>query len=281
MGRGYTRPGSRRLARIGQAGDSQGLNEVPLAGKRVLVTRPRDQAGALCALLAAAGAEPVSVPAIAIAPLDPAPLQAALARLANYDWLVFTSVNGVQIFFRALAARGEDPGILAGKRICAIGPATAAALTARGLPAPLQPRRFVAESVAETLIAEGVAGRRVLLPRAAGARPILAERLRAAGAVVEEIPIYAARAAGAGATARTLLQAGEIELVTFTSASTVHHFLEMLGAGAAWPDGVRVACIGPITADAARAHGLPVDAIAAVHTGPGLVQAIVEMYEMT
>lgn len=251
----------------------------PLAGRRILVTRTRSQAGELAALLAEEGAEAIEFPTISIEPVaDAAALDAAL--LAAYDWIVFTSANGVQAAWARLAALGRDARAFAGARLCAIGPATAAELARRGLIADFVPAEYVAEAVVAGL--DVAAGQRVLLPRADIARPDLAEGLRRRGARVDEVVAYRTRIAGPAdpraAEIAAMLARGEIDALTFTSSSTVRGFAAALGLadggrprGWAWP---RVACIGPITARTAREMGAPVDVVAETYTLPGLVAAL-------
>ncbi len=250
----------------------------PLQGRRIAVTRPAAQAVGLLEGLRRLGAEAVHHPTIRIeAPVDQAPLQRAVEGLHAYAWVVFTSANGVARFWRQLEALPGKATLPAGIRVAAIGPATAAALERRGVCADVVPDEYVAEAVADALTGLGdLAGRRVLLPRAAAARQVLPARLRAAGAEVDEIAAYESRPDPEGiAGLQAGLRASGIDMITFTAASTVRHFVEAAGAelGRA-----RVAVIGPITADAARAAGLRVDAVARQYTVGGLLQAIVEYY---
>ena len=246
-----------------------------LAGKRIAVTRPAAQADSLLDRLRELGADPLACPTIRIAdPAEAAPLKEAAARVEDYDWVVFTSVNGVDRLFAALEEQGRTwPEAV---QIAAIGPATAEALEDRAVPPSLQPGEYIAEAVADALIAAGVEDRRVLLPRAAGARAVLRERLEAAGAQVDEVPAYESMPDEEGiAELRAALNRDEVDMVTFTAASTVEHFVALAG-----PDlgRARVAAIGPITARAARSRGLQVDAVASDYTAEGLVQAICEYY---
>jgi len=251
----------------------------PLSGARVVVTRARAQASGFAARLAELGAEVLQLPAIRVEPpADPAPLRRAAEEAERFDWIVFTSANGVEHFFAALAEGGRDARALAGVRLCAIGPATAGALEARSLRADLVPDEFVAEAALEALAAAGpVAGTRILLPRADIARAVLPEGLRARGAEVVEVDAYRTVRDGAGAEeVRRRLDAGEIDLVTFTAASTARSFAELVGTdvGAA-----KVASIGPVTSAAARELGMRVDVEAAEHTIPGLLDAVRALYE--
>lgn len=277
---------------------------LPLQGKRVLVTRTREQAASLSERLSALGAVPVEFPAIRIAPpQDWTQLDAALARLyrtnqdviwpashptqSSYSWLVFTSANAVRICCERLKALRYDISALRGVRIAAIGPATAAALEQYGLPADLVPGEYVAEGVAAVLIAdsrqrgETLAGKHFLLPRAAGARDVLPAALQQAGALVDEIPAYTTLPATnddeASHVIQAMLRAGQIDVITFTSSSTVRHFMRWLSGhlSAQLP---LIACIGPVTAQTAREHGLDVQIEAATFTIGGLVAAIVDYY---
>ena len=247
----------------------------PLSGLRVLVTRTREQAGRLAAGLRSLGAEPVECALIeTVPPVDWGALDAAIRRLAGFHWVVFTSVNGVETFFARLALAGGDARALAGVRLAAIGPATAEALARHGLRADLVPHEYVAEAVASGL--GEVRGLRLLLPRADIARPDLAQRLRAAGAVVEEVVAYRT-VPPAGLETRLREAMAGVDVVTFTSSSTVRHLVEALGREAAQTalERVTVACIGPITARTAQEEGLPVAVVAEEYTIDGLLAALV------
>ncbi|HEX8321706.1 uroporphyrinogen-III C-methyltransferase [Longimicrobium sp.] len=248
----------------------------PLSGKRIVVTRARAQASEFAAALEALGAETVQFPTVRIdPPADPEPLRRAAAGAGSFHWIVFTSANGVQHFWAALEEGGGDARSLAGVRVCAIGPATAAALKERGVRADLVPGEYVGEAAAEALLAAGpVGGLRILLPRADLARAAVPDRLRAAGADVVEVEAYRTVQDGAGAdTVRRMLERGEVDAVTFTAASTVRNFVQLVGAGTG---GALVASIGPVTSAAARELGLQVDVEAAEYTIPGLLAAIRE-----
>jgi uroporphyrinogen III methyltransferase / synthase len=249
----------------------------PLAGRRVVVTRPRAQADALVRGLEELGAEVVRFPTIRIAaPEDPEPLRKAAAEAASFDWIVFTSANAVERFMAALADVGGGARSLAAVRVCAIGDSTAAELAGHGVGTDLVPAEFVTESVVRALSsAEELRGRRVVLPRASVARRALPDGLRAAGAEGVEVEAYRTVADGEGAGGvQALLRQGAVDLVTFTSGSTVRGFVELVGA----PAGAKVATIGPATSRAARVLGLTVDVEAGVHTVPGLVAAVAEAF---
>lgn len=268
--------GVRLQPRMTRASQSQ-----PLAGRRIVVTRARAQADDLAGALAALGAEVIAAPVIRIEPLaDLTPLRAALADLSRYTWIVFTSRNTVDVVCDRLAEWGIAPAALAAQSVAAIGPATAEALAQRGIPPALVPPKFVAESVVEALAACGsLAGARVLLPRAEQARDALPEGLRSLGALVDVIPVYrTVGESGNGAALAGELKAGRVDAVTFTSSSTVQHFVELVGRDAATASRYAAAVIGPVTAATAREMGLPVAIEAAEYTAPGLVQAIVRHF---
>ncbi len=249
-----------------------------LRGRRIAVTRPAGQAEGFLAGLRALGAQPVHCPTIRISgPAEAAPFRQAVRHVDSYDWVVFTSANGVARFWHELESAAGAARLPDGIHVAAIGPATAAALEKRGVRPGVVPEEYVAEALADVLTGLGtIAGRRVLLPRAAGARPLLAERLRAAGAEVDEVIAYESQPDLEGiASLQHGLQRGAIDMITFTAASTVNLFVEV--AGAELGD-ARVAVIGPVTADAARAAGLTVDVLAREYTVEGLLQAIVEYY---
>jgi hydroxymethylbilane synthase len=240
----------------------------PLAGLRVMVTRPLEQAGAFSAALREAGAEVVLCPLIAIEAL-PVP-EDLIALLPGYDWIVFTSANGVERFFEVLSGSPAPAAV----KVAAIGPETAARLASYGAHAHLVPERFVAEDLADSLGEAAAPGSRVLLARARGSRDLLVERLRARGFEVDVVELYrAVPPPNVSARLRRLLDAG-VDVITLTSSSSARHLVEALG-GRALPAGVQVACIGPITAASARELGLPVAIIAEEYTARGLRDALV------
>jgi uroporphyrinogen III methyltransferase / synthase len=247
----------------------------PLFGRRVLVTRARAQASGFAADLEELGAEVVQFPTIRVAPpADPEPLRRAVREIERYDWVVFTSVNGVEYLWEELRAAGRDTRSLAGVSLCAIGPATAAALELHGARADLMPEQFVSEAAVAAMAGDArLAGARILLPRADIAREALPRLLRAEGAVVDEVDAYRTVLDDAHADEmRDHVRAGGLDLITFTASSTVRNFVKLFGTevGAA-----RVASIGPITSATARELGLQVDIEAEEYTIPGLVRAIV------
>jgi uroporphyrinogen III methyltransferase/synthase len=251
----------------------------PLFGRRVLVTRARHQAGELSRLLLEAGALPVEVPVIEIEPLDEGPAAAeALEGLSRgaYRWLLFTSANAVDHFFRLLEARGRDARALAGVKVAAIGPGTAQALKARGIRPDLLPGEYVAEGLAAALSPHLRPGDGVLLPRAEEARPALVEALAALGARVQVLPLYRARLPDrVPPEALDMLRRGEIDVVAFTASSTVRNLVAILGGEADCLQRVAIACIGPITARTVReVLGRSPDVVAEEYTMAGLVEAL-------
>jgi uroporphyrinogen III methyltransferase/synthase len=254
----------------------------PLFGKRVLVTRAREQASALSAKLKALGAEPVEFPTIAIADPDDgfAALDVALRRLtsntARPSWVVFTSANGVERTFQRLATLGADSRALGGVRVAAIGPGTAQALRLQGIGADFVPESSVAENLAETF-PKPVAGLSVLLLQAAGARDALARGLKSRGARVTAVTAYRTLpAVDEIETLRADLAAGAIHAVTFTSGSTVDAFADALGESAL-PDAVRLVAIGPITADACARRLRTPDAVSDAATLDSLAAALCDL----
>jgi uroporphyrinogen III methyltransferase/synthase len=256
-----------------------------LTGKRIVVTRPRVQAADLCDKLAALGAIPIRFPTIEIAPLDDyTALDQALARLANYQWIIFTSVNGVSAFWQRLEAAGENSNALDGIRVAAIGPATARALEKRGIAAQFIPDEYVAEAMVEGM--GDVRGQGILLPRADIAREALADGLRKRGAIVDEIAAYHTLIVDAHDSGtlnlRAMLQHGEIDAITFTSSSTARGFVQAIDLRTEIKNPnskIVIACIGPITARTVRDLGLPVDVTATEYTMDGLVAALVQHFQ--
>ncbi|RME44872.1 MAG: uroporphyrinogen-III synthase [Caldilineae bacterium] len=248
--------------------------------KRILVTRAAGQNETLRRLLEAEGAEVVEFPTIQITPPDdPAPLHAAIAGIDRYHWLAFTSANGVRFFWRALEAAGKRAAGLRALRIAAVGPATAGALRALGVTVACLPARHTAEALAAAM--GDVAGQRILFPAADIARPALETALQAKGAIVERVTAYQTRPVTDAGDLPALLPT--LDALTFTSPSTVQNFVALLetDAPANATGGAVVACIGPTTAAAAEAAGLPVHLIAQPHTAEGLVQSLSAYYTNT
>jgi len=242
----------------------------PLFGKRIVVTRAREQASELRVQLEALGAEVLELPAIRVELVD-----FELPALGLYAWVVFTSANGVRAFFeRGLDVAGLDARALGGLRLAAIGPGTAAALEARGLRPDLVPDRFVAESLLEGFPAPGTPGERVLLARAEQARDVLPEGLGERGYVVDVLAVYRTVPAEPDPSVVEQIRGGKVDALTFTSSSTVTNFVDAIGE-LTGPQPL-VISIGPVTSATARERGLRVDAEADPHTIDGLVTAVLQ-----
>ena len=254
----------------------------PLLGNRIVVTRARQQASDLVRLLSDQGAACLEYPTIKIMPPeDPEPLKQAVENLSTYDWIVFTSVNGVIYFFEQLFAAGKDVRALGRMQTAAIGPATAERLLEFGLTSDIVPQTYRAESVVEAFEKVKLKGKKILLPRAREARPILPKELTKMGAAVNEIPAY--ETLKAVENTDDLLQKlkdNHIDLITFTSSSTVKNFKALLPAKnfTKLIQGVTIASIGPITSDTAKELGFDVHITAESYTIPGLIEAILQYY---
>lgn len=253
------------------------FDQSPLFGKQVLVTRAREQASVLTTGLEALGARCLEAPSIKIMPPNSyGPLDTAIAALASYQWLIFTSANGVKHFFARLAAAALDTRALAGIKVVAIGSQTAQALAQHGIKADVVPLEFRAEGIIEALRGRIAAGERVLIPRAAVARDILPVTLKDMGVDVQVVEAYQTIAADTdGHALAAKLAAGEIDIVTFTSSSTVTNLLQLIGSEAVTLlKRVKVACIGPITAATCEEHGITPAAVAEDYTIDGLITAV-------
>jgi uroporphyrinogen-III synthase len=297
----------------------RGVTMLPLQGKRILVTRTREQASTFSDQLKALGATPIEFPTIRVVPpQDWTQLDNALRRLYTiesaevgehvevlkghnelrpYTWLVFTSVNGVKICCERLRDLGYDTHAFSNVRVAAIGPATASALKRYGISADLVPSEYIAESIATAIIedarqrGESLVGKRILLARAAEARKVLVTELQQAGAVVDEVAAYytipVAREDEQGQYVLRLLQTHQLDILTFTSSSTVRNFMQWLMqcqerdatnlvSLVTHNPHIKIACIGPITSQTARELGLDVHIEAKEFTIDGLVEAIVQ-----
>jgi uroporphyrinogen-III synthase len=261
--------------------------EPPLAGCRVLVSRAKKQAGALSSALRDLGCQVIEIPFIEIRPpRSYRPLDAALRELETYDWLILTSVNGVDALFGRMTKKRLGPSVLAHLKIAAIGPATKRAIEQSGLAVTVTPKEYVAESVVRAL-RRRVKNKRVLLVRARVARDVIPRELRNAGASVDVVEAYETVVPQSSATRLRSLLASERRkphAITFTSSSTVRNFVQLLGLRSARAalhksashNGVYSASIGPVTSATLCEFGLPVDIEAKEYTIPGLVAAIVD-----
>lgn len=242
-----------------------------LRGRRVLVTRARAQADSLLHALEAAGAVPVLLPLLeSLPPADPAPAEAALDRIAGFDWIVLTSGNAARFFAERWARRGRPFPVP--PRVAVIGPATAEAARAAGLPVHVESRELRGRAIPDVL--GDLAGRAVLLPRSDLARADTPEAFTAAGARVDDVVFYRTASIAPDADGLATLRAG-VDVLTFLSPSAVDAFVTLLGDDARrLAARATVACIGPVTAEAARAAGFPVHVQPEVSTGEALVRAL-------
>jgi len=265
------------MARVTRA-----LDERPLEGRTIVVTRARAQAQRFAQLLEAAGARVLQAPTIVIEP--PASwelLDTALAALDSFTWVVFTSVNGVAMVDRRLTARGLAWAAIARKRVAAIGPATAEALAEHGVRVELVPAEYRAEALVEGLRRVVGPGDRVLLPRAKETRDVLVVELRRLGVAVTEVPAYQTRRVEDGVgRLREALASGSVDAVTFTSSSTARNFAEQFSDDerSAWRGRITVASIGPITAATAAEYGLSTDVMPSEYTIPALARALADYF---
>jgi uroporphyrinogen III methyltransferase/synthase len=247
----------------------------PLFGKRIVVTRATQQAPLLSEKLRDLGADVIEMPATQIARLDLSPLRSAIGSITNYDWLIFTSQNAVAIFWEQLLGAGRDARALAGVKIAAVGPATAGALLEHGITVDLIPKRFVAEGLLEMMRERNdVAGANVLYVTAEGARDVLPDGLKEMGAGVTVIEAYRSIPDGQGAKRLSrAIEAGKVDLITFTSASAVKAYVDAVGGELALR--VPAASIGPQTSEALREAGIELKHEAEESTIDGLVAAVV------
>jgi uroporphyrinogen III methyltransferase/synthase len=259
----------------------QWFEQKPLFGKGIVITRPEKQADDLAALLEREGAHVFHFPTIKIGPpKDWKSLDASLNTLDTYNWIIFTSANGVQYFFERLSAQGHDIRDLKGIKICCIGPATARQVQAKGIKVDLVPEQYISEGILQSFAAGKIQGQKVLLPRAAQARDILPAGLKKIGATVDVVTAY--ETVGSGQKKEELLVEivdNHIDVITFTSSSTVTNFLQIMGGEFSLPQQIKIACIGPVTAATARQAGLPVDIMQDEYTMEGLVQSLIRYFK--
>jgi uroporphyrinogen III methyltransferase/synthase len=256
----------------------------PLFGKRIVVTRAREQASSFLTGLSDLGAECIEFPTIkVIPPINWRGLDRAIKSLRDYHWVLFTSVNGVKYFFDRLGAAGKDVRELKGIKVGAIGSKTAEAVQGKGIGPDLVPDEYRAEATVEAFKHRRVKGKKILLPRAAEARELLPEELEKMGARVDVVQAYrTVKPDKERAIVKDLLEKGEIHMVTFTSSSTVRNFVEMFKAEGdeflKWMERVAVACIGPVTARTAEERRLTVNAVAQEYTIEALTRAVVDYF---
>lgn len=254
----------------------------PLSGKRVLITRAKEQSEGLAKRLKELGADVIEFPTIEIIPPTSwLHLDQAIKNLNRFDWIIFTSVNGVKFFFeRFKIKRGSIfPYSL---KVCAIGPATAKELKARKIRVDYIPKKFIAESILEGFKKKKISGKRILIARAKKARDILPKGLREMGAEVEVVETYRTiKPKGAKDRIRKILKNDKIDVITFSSSSTVSNFVELLkGVNInRFLKNTLIACIGPVTAKTARDLGLRVDILPKRYTIPALTYAIAKYFD--
>jgi len=258
----------------------------PLLGKKVLVTRSRAQSRRMAEKISLQGGVPILFPTIVIQPPeDFSALDESIRRIKDFDWVIFTSVNGVEHFFQRFFEIRDDIRDMAGPRIGAIGPVTASSIRKLGIKVDLLAKEFVAEGVLAQLSKEEVLGKRFLIPRAEKARDILPDGIAQMGGAVEVVSVYRTGIPVDSVieNARGLLEKRDMDAVTFTSSSTITHFVEMLGPDnvASLLSGVAVASIGPVTSQTAREQGLTVHVEASEYTTDGLVDALVQFFGST
>ncbi|MDI3548205.1 MAG: uroporphyrinogen methyltransferase / synthase [Halanaerobiales bacterium] len=253
----------------------------PLFGKSIVVTRPARQATSFCNSLREAGANVIKAPAIKILPPeDYSQLDEKLEKLASYDWVVFTSVNGVKYVIERLFDLGKDVRSFAGVKLGAIGSETAAQLRKNGLQVDYLPDEYVSEAIIQGFKGQDLTGKKFLLPRADIARKKLQKGLEDLGAVVDNVTAYRIIRGDNNNVLIAKLRANEVDLVTFTSSSTVHNFIQGLANDyQQLLKGVKIACIGPITAQTVEEYGLEVDIVAGEYTVKGLLTAIQDYYK--
>ena len=265
----------------------EGLNwfeKRPLFGKRIVVTRAREQVSGFIKALAGLGAECIEFPAIRVAPPESwDELDQAIGALESYEWLLFTSVNGVRYFLDRLKELGKDVRDLKGLKIAAIGPKTAEKWRKMGIEPDLLPDEYRAEAVVESFRKYGVRGTRILLPRAAKAREVLPEELRKMGAQIDVVHAYqTVKPDHDTGVVREMLEKGVVDMLTFTSSSTVTNFMEMFEPEKVklkkWNERVVIACIGPITARTAKENGLSVNLVSPEYTIESLTGSIAEYF---
>jgi uroporphyrinogen III methyltransferase/synthase len=254
-------------------------------GKHILVTRSTEQSGELVKLLSELGAACLECPLIKVVPIEEnLPLDQCIENLSSYDWIVFTSVNGVDLFFEALFSKqGKDIRSLNHLKTAAIGPATQKRMFDFGIKSDIVPKTYKAESLIEAFLNERIKSKKILLPRARQARSILPEELTNMGACVDDVAAYCTEPDGENSELLlSRLRDKHVDMVTFTSSSTVKNFYSIIPANDIHllMDGVIVACIGPITAETAKKLGFNVDIISEESTIQGLCDAIVTYFRL-
>src|SRR4030067_2809724 len=260
------------------------MKKKPLAGKTILITRAREQSGEFATLLKKLGAEVIEFPTIEIVPpLRWNELDQAIHQLKSYDWIIFTSANGVNFFWQRLRKMGKSVHLPSSLRVCAIGPATANKLKEGGVSVHYIPKEFIAEAILQGFKKMAIKGKRILLARAKKARDILPKGLRKMGAGCDVVEAYrTVKPKGGSKRLKKLLTGGKVDVITFTSYSTVNHFAELLKKEDLRKllKSIAIACIGPVTAKTAKQSGMKTHIQPKEYTIPGLTRAIVEYFSL-
>ncbi len=258
------------------------MNNEPLLGKKILITRAREQSRDFTSRLKRLGAEVIEFPTIEIVPPSSwKGVDHALAQLKSYDWVIFTSANGVSFFFQRLKEKGYNRRTLSALKICAIGPATAGQLKKRGIRVDYIPKEFIAESILKGFKKMGIGGKRILLARAKRARDVLPQGLKKMEARVDVVEAYrTVKPKGGGMRLKRLLRKKEVDCITFTSSSTVSHFVDLLKKEELKDllKGIVIACIGPVTSRTANEWGMRVQIQPKEYTVPALAQSIADYF---
>ncbi len=258
------------------------LKRMPLEGKKILITRAREQSAGFAEELKRLGGEVIVFPTIEmVPPLRWDRLDEAMDRLETYDWIIFTSANGVHFFRQRLMGQGKKFLLPPSLKVCAIGPATARQLKENGISVDYIPKEYIAESVLKGFEKMGVQAKQILLARAKMARDVLPKGLKKMGAEVDVVEVYRTiKPRGGSKKLRELLEKGEADVITFTSSSTVNHFVELLKKENLRKclGGKVIACIGPVAAHTARSWGMEVEIQPKEYTIPALTQAIAEYF---
>ena len=256
------------------------FEQKPLFGKGIVITRPEKQADDLAQLLTREGANPLHFPTIKIVPPpDWRDLDAAIKNLDKYDWLIFTSANGVEFFFERLFAKNRDIRDLKGIKICCIGPATAKQVESKGIRVDLVPEKFISEGILKSFSGINLRGKKILIARAAKARDVLPAGLKKSGAKVDVVTAYETINSGKKKDdLESLFKENKVDVITFTSSSTVNNFVKIIGRDFSLPKDVKIACIGPVTAAAAKKAGFSIDIHQEEYTMDGLVQSLIDYF---
>ena len=258
------------------------MEKKPLNGRKILITRALEQSGEFTARLKKLGAEVIEFPTIEIAPPKSwGKLDRAISQLKSYDWMIFTSANGVNFFWQRLKEKGKHRDLPSSLKICAIGPATANQLNEKKITVSYMPKEYIAEAILKGFERMPIKGKRILLARAKKARDVLPKGLRKMGGMVDVLEVYqTVRPKGGVKRLRKLLSEERIDAITFTSSSTVDHFVELLKGmdlKKALKD-IAIACIEPVTSQTARERGMKVHIQPKEYTIPGLTRAIAKYF---